>query len=327
MPFNNSCIANVIVFLIFAIWSAEQAKAREPQPEPAITAILSTFDRYPIVELAESQHAVTQFHAFYRSLITNPSFVAKVNDVVIEFGNSLYQPILDRYILKGEDVPFAELSKVWRSCPHNFAWEGPVYPEFLRAVHDMNRKLPENRRLRLLAGDEPIDWPKIQTHEQWKKFDDNNRNRSFARVIDQEVLRKHRKALVIMGANHLTKSGDRNGMDDTTTLVEAKHPGSTYVVFLLSKDDPRMANWTAPAFLPIHGSWPEQSRDKPDADAVIYVAPQRSLTLAYMNLDWNSYDQAYLNEVDRRHRIIHGCSFNLAARKTNLDPYKGWPCH
>lgn len=191
----------------------------------------------------------------------------------------------------------------------------------------MNRKLPGNRRLRLLAGDEPIDWPKIQTHEQWKKYDEDNRNSSFARVIDQEVLKKHHTALVIMGANHLTKSGDRDGRDDTTTLVEAKHPGSTYVVLIVSKDDPHMANWTAPAFLPVRSSWLDQSRNKPDADAVIYLGPKSSLTLAYMNLDWNGYDRAYLDEVDRRHRIIHGCSFDLAARKTNPDPYKGWPCH
>lgn len=128
MSFKNSRIANTIVFLVFALSLAEQAKAREPQPEPAITAILSTFDRYPVVELAESQHAVTQFHAFYRSLITDPSFVAKVNDVVIEFGNSLYQPILDRYILEGEDVPFAELSKVWRSCRTTSPGKGPFTP-------------------------------------------------------------------------------------------------------------------------------------------------------------------------------------------------------
>jgi hypothetical protein len=34
-----------------------------------------------------------------------------VNDIAVECGNALYQPVLDRYIA-GEDVPFAEVKKV-----------------------------------------------------------------------------------------------------------------------------------------------------------------------------------------------------------------------
>ena len=49
----------------------------------------------------------------FLSLIRNPAFSEKVNDIVFESGNSLYQPILDRYIA-GEDVPFTEVQKVWR---------------------------------------------------------------------------------------------------------------------------------------------------------------------------------------------------------------------
>jgi hypothetical protein len=302
------------------------ARGAEPQPEPAIPAIVHEFDKHPIVALAEGQHAVEQFHAFYRSLITNPAFLAKVNDVVIEFGNSLYQPVLDRYILKGEDIPFAELAPVWRSCPHNFAWEGPAYPEFLKVVHDMNKTLPPERRLRLLAGDAPIDWAKIQTQKQWAKLE-QDRDPSFSRVIDKQVLKKHRKALVIMGANHLTRSGDRNGDDDTTTLVEARHPGSVYVVMVLFKDYPETAGWQGPFLLPVNGTWLSRVPQKIDADAAVYVAPRSSLTMTYSRIEWNTYDKAYLEEIDRRHRIIFGCSFNLEARKTGPDPYRGWPCH
>ena len=51
---------------------------------------------------------------FILSLIRDPAFPAKVSDIEVECGNSLYQPVLDRYIA-GEDVPFTEVRKVWRN--------------------------------------------------------------------------------------------------------------------------------------------------------------------------------------------------------------------
>ena len=45
-------------------------------------------------------------------LIRNPEFPQKVNDIVIEFGNPRYQGVLDRFV-DGDDVPYAEVSKVW----------------------------------------------------------------------------------------------------------------------------------------------------------------------------------------------------------------------
>jgi hypothetical protein len=38
----------------------------------------------------------------------------KVRFIVVEWGNPLYQPILDRYI-KGEDIPLPKLQQVWRN--------------------------------------------------------------------------------------------------------------------------------------------------------------------------------------------------------------------
>jgi hypothetical protein len=51
---------------------------------------------------------------FILLLIRTPAFSEKVNDIAVECGNSLYQPVLDRYIA-GEDVPFAEARKAWRN--------------------------------------------------------------------------------------------------------------------------------------------------------------------------------------------------------------------
>jgi hypothetical protein len=58
-------------------------------------------------------HGMQDLDNFIFPLIHIPAFSEKVNDIEVEFGNSLYQPMLDRYIA-GEDVPFTEVQKVWR---------------------------------------------------------------------------------------------------------------------------------------------------------------------------------------------------------------------
>ncbi len=83
-----------------------------PTPEPAVPAILAAFDKYEVVAMPQGR-GMQDLNDFILSLIRNPAFSEKVNDIEFECGNSLYQPILDRYIA-GEDVQFTEVQKVWR---------------------------------------------------------------------------------------------------------------------------------------------------------------------------------------------------------------------
>ena len=92
----------VLLSLMAVLPAASQAQhtkltATEPTPEPAIPAILTAFDRYEVVAMPEA-HGMKDVDDFILALIRNPSFSSKVNDIEVECGNSLYQPILDRYI-------------------------------------------------------------------------------------------------------------------------------------------------------------------------------------------------------------------------------------
>jgi hypothetical protein len=89
---------------------AQTQQTKPAIPEPATAAILAAFDNYEVVALPAA-HGMKDLDDFIPSLIRNPSFSEKVNDIVLECGNSLYQPVLDRYIA-GEDVAFTEVRKV-----------------------------------------------------------------------------------------------------------------------------------------------------------------------------------------------------------------------
>lgn len=208
----------------------------------AVRGIVGTFDRFPIVAIGEG-HSLREAGDFYLSLVRDTGFQRKVNDIVIEFGSRLSQPILDRYV-NGEEVPPTDLQSVWRDTTKVFAFESPVYAQLLKAVRDANRGLPRAHRIRVLAGDSPIDWTMVTTHEQWASYQPNDS--SFAEVINEQVLAHNRKALVIMGGSHVSKSADPTRDPNTTILVERKHPGAVYVLLLDQSKKNSNAEWKPP---------------------------------------------------------------------------------
>ena len=172
--------------------------ANNPQPQNALASILEAFDRHKIVALAEA-HKLQEEHDFIISLVQHPVFPAKVNDIVVEFGNAMYQEILDRYIA-GENVPMSEVRQVWRNTGFSplAPWDAPVYERFFVAVRAVNQKLPATQRLRVLAGDPPINWN--QSKEEIAAVKEQNpRDKHFAAIVAKEVMAKNRKALLLIG--------------------------------------------------------------------------------------------------------------------------------
>ena len=59
----------------------------EPTPLPALSAILTAFDKYEVVGMPEA-HGLKDLDDFILLLLRNPAFPEKVNDIVVECGNS-----------------------------------------------------------------------------------------------------------------------------------------------------------------------------------------------------------------------------------------------
>jgi hypothetical protein len=168
---------------------------------------------------------------------------------------------------------------VWRDTTKVFAFESPIYAQLLKAVREANLGLPRDRRMRVLAGDAPIDWARVTTHEQWESYQPNDV--SFAEVINEQVLAKGLKALVILGGSHVSKSSDPDEDANATTLVERKHPGAVYVVLLASSEPSARSNWRVPSLIPTpnppdHGDY---------GDALLYLGEN----LVSADPDWGKY--------------------------------------
>ena len=123
--------------------------------------MLDAFDRYEVVAMPAG-HGEKDLDDFILHLIRNPVLADKVNDIVVECGNSLYQPTLDRYIA-GEDVSISDVSPVWRNTTQSMCGFSAFYAELFPLIRRINQGLPPGKRLRVLAADPPIDWTKVHT--------------------------------------------------------------------------------------------------------------------------------------------------------------------
>jgi hypothetical protein len=290
----------------------------EPRPQAAVPGIVKLFDTYQVVAIGEF-HGYAELGDFYTALVRDRAFQARVHDIVIEFASRHSQPTLDRYILRCEAVPRDELRRVWRDTSKaTHAWESPLYMGWLAAIRDVNKALPAARRIRVLAGDTPVDWAKIKTHEDWLALGVSDV--SFAQVINEDVLGTKRKALVVLGASHLARAGGRRDFHNTTTRVEEAHPGAMGIVLVFGTVPPfeyraevlqRMAAWKVPSlFYPLRGTWlgkePWLGRTTlaRAADGLLYVGPPGTQKVVKSRRD--TIDQAYFEELQRRSLIQWG---------------------
>ncbi len=238
----------------------EQAKPRgsNPIPEPAIPAILAAFDKYEVVGLPAA-HGFKDVDDFILTLIRNPAFSEKVNDIAVECGNTLYQPVLDRYIA-GEDVPFAEARKAWRNTSQFMCSTSPFFEQLFPLVRALNQKIPLGKRLRVLACDPALDWDQVKARADFPK--DYDRDTTAATVMEKEVFAKHRKALMLFGIYHLTHAADPKD-PSAVSIYEKEHPNLTFVVSDLGTfdtDSPALSSspfvsWPIPSFARAKSTW------------------------------------------------------------------------
>jgi hypothetical protein len=129
-------------------------------PVDAIAAVVDAFRTHDVVTVTDP-HGNEQVQAFLLSLVRDPRFPDAANDIVIETASARYQDVIDRFV-RGDDVEASVLRHAWEDHTVSNSL-GAQAEELIRAVRVVDASLPEPRRLRVIAGDPPIDWDNIDT--------------------------------------------------------------------------------------------------------------------------------------------------------------------
>ncbi len=184
------------------------------------------------------------------SLIKDPRFPAVVNDIIVEFGNSRYQPLMDRYV-SGEDVPIEQVRQAWQDTTSSSpVFDAPIYADFFREVRGVNAGLPPARRLRVLLGDAPIDWAQVKSRDDIRRFG-LQKDRNAATVIRTQVLARHRHGLAIFGDSHFMG----RGIPSPPSLINLVEQAGARVFVIgsspgsLLKVQPAAIAWPAPSVI------------------------------------------------------------------------------
>ncbi len=313
--------------LLLAIASS-QGQGSPAASSQVVAGVLSCFDRYDIVAVGE-WHGKEEDGDLQVELIRSSDLPKKARNIVVEWGNSLYQDILDRYV-KGEIVPDVELKKVWRDTTQSPVMDTADLnnpPLLLTEIRSLNKRLPKALKLRVLAGDSPIDWAKVTTKQEFAHFL-SSRDEVAADVINREVLQKHEKALVIYGAGHIWRGNTFVKTPNLVSLLDKSFPGRIYTVFRIGgiypnteKLEKLIGEPTRPILLSLKGTsvgalnanefigrdipvhlFPEDFHLEQVADAVIYTG--RSADTEVRTGMAAEVDPSFAQELSRRKSLM-----------------------
>ena len=295
MTGSVSLSALAVILALGSFAPAQPQPSRPAMPIEPISAIVQQFKSHTLVAIGDNEASV-QGGEFRIKLVRDPRFAAVVNDIVVEFGNSRYQDLVDRFT-RGEEVPPESLRHVWQDTTQaEYTWDLPIYEQFFQAVRGVNSSLPGSRKLRVLLGDPPIEWEKIHSLDDLKPWLD--RDSFAAEVVRRQVLARGRRALIIYGDQHLVRPATTAPHGKVGGIV-AQLEGSGTSVFTihtetrqdLSALQPDVASWPKPSLAILRDTelgagivdsrYPSRLADQ--FDAVLYLGPPGEMTLSKLS--------------------------------------------
>lgn len=321
-----------------AVRGTAQRALLPPTPVAAVDGVLTALQDHPVVCLGEGTHRGVQDFELRLGILKDAGAGTLVDDIVVEFGNSRYQDLMDRFV-RGDEVPDEQLRHVWEDAvPADTVPDSPVYEQLYRAVRSLNATRQPQKQLRVLLGDPPIDWSAVRSTADLAAWD-SRRDRHAAELIRREVLEKGRRALVLYGSWHCAARNDKTNFttaDSLRALLDQSDPGAVFAIQVFGREDadpgvvePAIASWATPAFAGLSGTtlgavdvsainaldsrferegdvrrrltrdeWRRRTLGE-QFDAVVYLGPPSSLTVARIDAQ-RCRDVTYLDMRMRR---------------------------
>jgi len=276
--------------------------------------IVNKFNKHDLVAIGET-HDKREVTDFYISLISNSEFRKKVDFIVIEMGNHLYQNTLDNYI-SGEEIDKKDLYKLWRdhtSCMLNGS-DNTSMIRLLKAIRDINKT--SEYRIKVIAADPNIDWKKIKCVENFYKFL-GQRDEYYAEVVRKYIVAKEKKGLLIMGNSHFnfqrTKYMLENNLNNPITSIIGSSKTKLFLLNIMSSSSfpyDKLNGIEKGSIILTSDSWlGELKISSPfiknktlesQTNGIIFLGKKNDLT-SEMTTDFN--DAQYIKELERRNNL------------------------
>jgi len=251
----------MILSTALALAIGQQAMRPSPPavPHEPVAAIVEAFRTHSVVAVTAG-HGEVRGYAFMQLLIHDPRLIAAINDIVIEEGSSRYQDVADRYV-RGENVPVEALRHVWRDTTQPGLGYDRQWEEFFQVMRSVNASQPAAHKIRVLLGDPPIEWEKVQGPEEHRRWIEM-RDTYTADLIQREVIAKGRRALLTYGSMHFQRKNlnanyESEGPAETiVSRLENKWGAKVFTIFTadVSSIQPDAESWPSPSLAIVRGT-------------------------------------------------------------------------
>ena len=192
-----------------------------PAASAAAEALAAKFDDHQFVFIG-STHGDLKIEEFLMCLVSRPAFRQRVTDIVVEWASSGHQLLLDRYILTLDEVAVDDLAPIWLDTDTPTMWTTlPQVRRFVETLRQVNRTLPAAKRMRLVGGNDGVDWTKVRVPEDLAPYPFKT---NFIPHLIMEHLAKAsgNRTLVVYGDGHIRYKGNNFMGDLEASLGRAK---------------------------------------------------------------------------------------------------------
>jgi len=154
----------------------------ETQQEGSIDYIFSLFEKYDIVILGERDHRDTTQYVLIEKILSDTRFINNVGNVFTEVGTCNRKDWVNK-VLKDNYINHqrfeSALRNVYRELDWEVIWEKYNYWMFLNSIYNINKNLPDSKKITLYPIDVEYDWSKTKTQQ--------DRERIYARIYNGEI--------------------------------------------------------------------------------------------------------------------------------------------
>ena len=316
--------------LLFSLAASERGLVTPDRCAPgaaaAADALAAKFDRHQFV-LIGSTHGDAKIEEFIMCLMTRPAFQQRVTDIVVEWAGSGHQGMLDRYVMAQESIPNEDLAAVWLDTDYPTLWASlPQVRQSVEVLREVNRALPSTKRIRLVAGNEGVDWSSVRVADDLAPYPFKT-NFMLHLLVEHLARTPGNRTLIVYGDAHIRIEGS-TWMREVEAAVGRSQ---LFIVgrigglraeereYLAAVGDPSQAFFVEANRFPTNIPWPASLRVRLEErsprladyiDAFVYLgpAPDKDLT------DSVPLTPVQRRELDRRRGITSDPERTMRAR-------------
>lgn len=141
--------------------------------------VLARMDQHPLIIVDDVLHNLKDPWDFYTRLVQDPGFQKRTPTIFLEALCTNAQPSIDAF-LNSPQESLSLLAPAFQISYDEYGWRYQTYVDFLRAVRNVNQRLPEEKRLKVVAVSPPVWWNGFSKMDDVSTFRDSLGSRDYA---------------------------------------------------------------------------------------------------------------------------------------------------